>query len=158
MASAALLVPFESLLNRNIAASTPARGLLAELAGRSFAVEVGTPLGGRLLRVRLEAGPAGVSLAGGDAPADASVSGTPLALAALLGRRAAGELAGSGITVGGDAEIARAFEKLLVYARPDLEEEFAPRRRCAGALRRARGAQRARLGAQGARLGRPQRR
>lgn len=125
MLSAALLTPFQSLLNRNIAASTPARGLLAELAGRSFAVEVGTPLGGRLLRVRLEAGPAGLSIAGGDAPADASVSGTPLALAALLGKRAAGDLAGSGVTIGGDAEIARAFEKLLLYARPDLEEEFA---------------------------------
>ena len=43
-----LLKPFESLLNRNIAASTPARQALAGLAGRAFAIEIATPIEGRL--------------------------------------------------------------------------------------------------------------
>ena len=125
MASASLLMPFESLLNRNIAASTPARAILKSLSGRTFAIEVGTPLGGRLLRLRLLAGDEGVSLASSDEPADASVSGTPLALASLLSERDLGRLRAAGVTIGGDAEVAQAFEKLLSFARPDLEEELA---------------------------------
>jgi len=128
MGSPALLAPFESLLNRNIAASTPARELLQGLRGRAFAVEIGAP-GARLLRVRLAADELGVRLASGDEAADATVSGTPLALAALLARR---ERAGSGgapraagVTISGDAAVAEAFEKLLRHARPDLEEELA---------------------------------
>ena len=38
MAAAMLTAPFESLLNRHLQASTPARGLLATLQGRSFAL------------------------------------------------------------------------------------------------------------------------
>jgi len=125
MAGSPLLAPFESLLNRNIAASTPARAILKTLAGRAFAIEVGTPLGGRLVRLRLLAGEAGLSVATGDEPADASVSGTPLALASLLGSRTPGTIRAAGVTIGGDAEIAQSFEKLLGYARPDLEEEIA---------------------------------
>ena len=125
MASFSFLAPFESLVNRNIAASTPARELLKSLVGRSFAIEVGTPLGGRLLRVRALAGADGLTLASGDEPADASVSGTPLALASLLGDRGLGRLRAAGVTIGGDAEVAQAFEKLFAFARPDLEEELA---------------------------------
>jgi len=55
MAAAPLLRPFEALVNRNLVASTPARALLAELAGRSFAIQVETPIGGRLVRLRLAA-------------------------------------------------------------------------------------------------------
>jgi ubiquinone biosynthesis accessory factor UbiJ len=125
MGSLALFAPLESLLNRNIAASTPAREILRRLSGRAFAVEIGTPEGGRLLRLRLLAGATGLTLDGGDAAADAAVSGTPLALAALLARRAEGDSGASGVTISGDAAIAEAFEKLLGLARPDLEEELA---------------------------------
>ena len=145
MAGAPLLAPFEALVNRNIAASTPARELLKSLDGRSFAVEVGTAQGGRLLRVRALAGATGLTLERGEEPADASVSGTPLALASLLGERARGRRRAAGITIGGDAEVAQAFEKLLGYARPDLEEELArlagdtPAHYIAGAARAALG-------------------
>ncbi len=125
MTGASLLAPFESLVNRNIAASTPARALLTSLSGRAFAIEIGTPLGGRLVRLRLLAGDKGLSLARSDEPADASVSGTPLALASLLRERQLGRLKSAGVAIAGDTEIAQAFEKLLGYARPDLEEELA---------------------------------
>jgi ubiquinone biosynthesis protein UbiJ len=125
MAIASLLAPFESLVNRNISASTPARQILKELSGRAFAIEVGTPLGGRLFRLRLAANESGVAVGSGEEPADATISGTPLAMLSLLGDRGLGQLRAQGIKVGGDAEIAQAFEKLLGYARPDLEEELA---------------------------------
>lgn len=120
-----LLKPFESLLNRNIAASTPARQALAGLAGRAFAIEIATPIEGRPLRIRLAADETGVRVTGGGEPADATISGTPFALAALIGGRSEGRLAGASVRIVGDAEVAGAFEKLLKHARPDLEEELA---------------------------------
>ena len=137
-----LLAPFESLVNRNIGASTPARTLLRSLAGRSFAVEVGAP-GGARLRLRLTASETALAAAQSDDPADATVAGTPLGLLALLAGRAGGRLATGSATVTGNAEVAQAFEQLLGLARPDPEEELArligdiPARHAAGAARAA---------------------
>ena len=125
MAAAPLLGPVTALVNRNLRASTPARELLAQLAGRSFAVQVETPLGGRLLRLRLAATADGLAIGSGEEPADAAVTGTPLGLAALLAGRSDGRYTAAGVGIAGDAEIAAAFEKLLRYARPELEEELA---------------------------------
>jgi len=124
MATNPLVRPLEALLNRHIQASTPARALLASLAGKSFAVQIETPVGGRLLRVRIRAAEQGVVIDAGDEPADASVTGTPFGLLALLAGRASGRLSAAGVTIGGDAEVAATFEKLLGHARPDLEAEF----------------------------------
>jgi ubiquinone biosynthesis protein UbiJ len=120
----ALLRPFESVLNRNIGASTPARELLQQLGGRSFAVEAGG-VPGPTLRIRFFVEATGVRVASSDAPADATVAGTPLSLLALLRGDAQGRLQSGGATIRGDAETAKAFEQLLKHARPDLEEELA---------------------------------
>jgi ubiquinone biosynthesis protein UbiJ len=120
----ALLRPFESVLNRNIGASTPARELLQQLGGRSFAVEAGGAPG-PTLRIRFFVEATGVRVASSDAPADATVAGTPLSLLALLRGDAQGRLQSGGATIRGDAETAKAFEQLLKHARPDLEEELA---------------------------------
>ncbi len=125
MVAAPLLRPLETLINRNLRASTPARELLAELAGRSFAIQVETPLGGRLARLRLAAAVDGLAIAAGDEPADAAVTGTPLGLAALLAGRSGGRFTAAGVSIAGDAEIAAAFERLLRHARPEVEEELA---------------------------------
>jgi len=125
MAAATLTAPFESLLNRHLQASTPARGLLATLQGRSFALALRSGTGAALLRLRLEARADGCSVATGDAPADATVSGTPFGLAGLLAGRADGRYTAAGVTISGDAEVAAGFEKLLKAARPDLEAELA---------------------------------
>lgn len=119
-----LLKPFESLLNRNISASTPARQALAGLAGRAFAIEVATPIKDRPLRIRIAADELGVRVTSGSEPADATVAGTPFSLAQLLGGRSEGRLAGGSVQIVGDAEVAGGFEKLLRHARPDLEEEL----------------------------------
>ncbi len=125
MAALPLVGPIEALVNRNLRASTPARELLGTLDGRAFAIQVETPAGGRLLRVRIAAAADGLALSGGDEPADASVRGTPLGLLALLSGRSDGRFTAAGVTIAGDAEVAAAFEKLLGYARPELEEELA---------------------------------
>lgn len=125
MAANPLVRPLEALLNRHIQTSTPARALLSSLAGKSFAVQFETPVGGRLLRLRMLAADAGLLIDTGDEAADASVTGTPLGLVALLAGRAGGRFTAAGVTIGGDAEVAATFEKLLGHARPDLEAEFA---------------------------------
>jgi ubiquinone biosynthesis protein UbiJ len=125
MAAAPLLGPVQALVNRNLRASTPARALLAQLAGRSFAIQVETPVGGRLARLRLAAAADGLTIGSGDEPADAAVTGTPLGLAALLAGRSDGRFTAAGVSIAGDAEVAAAFEKLLHHARPEIEAELA---------------------------------
>ena len=117
--------PFEALLNRHIDASTPARELLATLEGRAFALEVEGAPGRPLLRLRLAATGDCLTVTTGEGAVDATVRGTPFALAALAGGRREGRTSASGVAIDGDAEIAQAFEKLLGLARPDLEAEFA---------------------------------
>jgi ubiquinone biosynthesis protein UbiJ len=125
MSAGSVLAPFAALLNRNVAASTPARALLESLRGRSVALEVGAAPGPALVRLRLAAGDAGLALTRDDEPADAAVSGTPGALLGLLAGRAQGAAHAAGVAVAGDAEVAQGFERLVRHARPDLEEELA---------------------------------
>ncbi|MEI8258256.1 MAG: SCP2 sterol-binding domain-containing protein [Deltaproteobacteria bacterium] len=125
MAGATLTAPFEALLNRQIEASTPARELLASLAGRAFAIEIEGARGYPLLRLRLAADAGQLTVSHGEGAADATVRGTPFGLAALVAGRAEGRTTASGVTIDGDAEVASGFEKLLGHARPDLEAELA---------------------------------
>lgn len=115
-----LLRPFESLLNRNLGASTPARALLTRLRGRSFAIETeGLPL-----RLHLAADDQGLRLTSGDTPADVTVRGTPLTLLGLLRDGSQESLRRGGAVVTGDAELAQTFRELLRHARPELAEEL----------------------------------
>jgi len=116
-----LLKPFESMINRNIAASARARGLLAQVAGRSIEIRVAaTPL-----RISVSAGTDGISIASaGDTPADATIEGTPFTFARLATGDAMRTLRAGGAQVTGDAEIAQGFQKLFEAARPDFEEEL----------------------------------
>jgi ubiquinone biosynthesis protein UbiJ len=116
-----LLRPFETMLNRRIAASSRARRLLAELAGRSMELRfTATPF-----RVRLAADAEALSLRpAGDEPADAAIEGTPLSFLRVATGDAAKSIRAGGMDVKGDAEIAEGFRRLLDAARPDLEEEL----------------------------------
>ena len=117
-----LLDRLAELLNRNIADSRKAQALCRQLDGRVVSLTVeGTPLA---FFFRAEGGR--VSLAPNhDGAADASLSGTPVALLALAGPRAEGALRGGGVRIEGDAEVAQKFRELLEQARPDFEEELA---------------------------------
>lgn len=116
-----LLKPLESLLNRNIAGSSRARGLLSRIAGRSLELRLSaTPL-----RLRFVAGADSVSLAmGGDAPADATIEGTPFTFARLAMGNPMQSIRAGGAQVTGDAEIAQGFQQLFEAAQPDFEEEL----------------------------------
>jgi len=116
-----LLRPFEQILNRNIAGSSRARALLAELQGRSMELRfAATPL-----RVRLAAEADALSVRpAGDEPADAVIEGTPLSFLRLASADAAKSIRAGGMDVKGDAEVAEGFRRLLEASRPDLEEEL----------------------------------
>ncbi len=116
-----LLAPFESMLNRQIEASSRARELLAGLAGRSMELRFSpTPM-----RVRVAATAEALSLrAGSDEPADAVIEGTPLAFARLAADAGTTSVRAGGMEVRGDAEVAEGFRRLFDAARPDLEEEL----------------------------------
>jgi ubiquinone biosynthesis protein UbiJ len=117
-----LLERLESVLNRNVAESRRAQALARQLDGRVMSLTVeGTPLefyfraeGGRLAIASRHEG-----------SADASLSGTPIALLAHAGPRAEGALRGGGVRIEGDAEVAQRFRELLSEAQPEFEEELA---------------------------------
>ncbi len=116
-----LLKPLESILNRNIAGSARARGLLAQLAGRSMELRLSaTPL-----RLRFIADADRISiLTESDQAADAVIEGTPFALGRLAFGDPAQSLRAGGAQLSGDAEIAQGFQKLFAAAQPDFEEEL----------------------------------
>ena len=116
-----LLRPLESLLNRHIAGSSRARGLLAQVVGKSLEIRVAaTPF-----RVRIEAAEDRIAIAAGsDAPADAVIEGTPLSLARLAAPDTAQAFRTGGLQISGDAETAQGFQRLFAAAQPDFEEEL----------------------------------
>lgn len=118
-----VLAPFAAMMNRAIAGSTPARRLCDRLDGRSFAIVVtGRP---DPLRLVLRAQSGGLVLSEDAEAADATVTGTPLALLAMVAPKANLAIRGTGIRIEGDAETAQAFRDLLSHAHPDLEAEAA---------------------------------
>jgi ubiquinone biosynthesis protein UbiJ len=115
-----LLASIEKLLNRSLPRSPRAQALAAALANRTLAVEMTgagqvilSSSGGRL-QIRRDSG----------APADARLSAGPFSLLALARGRTS-NLAGSGTTISGDAEVAQQFSELLGLLKPDPEEELA---------------------------------
>ena len=117
-----LLERLESVLNRNVAGSRRAQALARQLDGRVMSLTVeGTPLA---FFFRAEGGRLAIATRH-DGPADASLSGTPIALLALAGPKAEGALRQGGVRIEGDAEVAQKFRDLLEQAQPDFEEELA---------------------------------
>jgi len=114
-----LTATIENLLNRGLPRSQRARQLCAELSGHSLAVVIPD-----IARLRLAS--TGVTLAATfDAePADASLTGGPFALLALLGGSAQAQLQRGSVAISGDAEVADRFRELLERLRPDFEEEL----------------------------------
>jgi ubiquinone biosynthesis accessory factor UbiJ len=117
---AMLLVSIEKLLNRSLPRSPRAQALVAALANRTLAIEV-TGAGqvillstGGHLQLQRDSG----------APTDARLRAGPISLLALA-RGGSANLAGTGATIEGDAEIAQQFSELLGLLRPDPEEELA---------------------------------
>jgi ubiquinone biosynthesis accessory factor UbiJ len=123
----------ERALNREIAESTPARDLVADLDGETFAIDVrglgvGCVLrssGGRVaVDLRWQAAAQSRSR---DTPTavSATLSATPIELLRLARSADLSTLRGTGAEIFGSPEVAERFATLLKLARPDLEEHAA---------------------------------
>ncbi len=116
-----LLAPLQSLLNRNIAASSTATALCARLDAKVLALHID----GMPFNIYFKASADRMELATSfEGAPNATLSGTPLAFMRLLGPRPEAALRGGSVHIQGDAEIAQAFSELLKHAQPDLEEEL----------------------------------
>lgn len=116
-----LLRPTANLLNVTIAEVTPARELCRELDGTVASVRVRNTALAVTLRIRADA----VELVPGaaDEP-DIAISGSLPALARLAANPDEDPIRDGSVELIGDAEKARAFQRLLAYARPDPEEQL----------------------------------
>jgi ubiquinone biosynthesis protein UbiJ len=111
----------ETLLNRGLPRSPRAQQLCAELAGRSLAIELPD-----IARLRVSCDGSALAVSRDGLPADATLSGGPLALLGLLTAQAPqAQLQSGAVRLGGDTELAQKFQELLQLLRPDPEEELA---------------------------------
>ena len=109
----ALLRPLVKILNRNIAQTTPARELCRELSGTIVAVRVTDSALAAWFVVHDDM----LSIESGlDAEPDVLLEGS------LLTGEAA--IRDGSLSLSGDAERADRFQRLLMLAKPDLEEEL----------------------------------
>lgn len=117
----ALLRPLVKILNRNIAQTTPARELCAELSGTIVAVRVtDSALAAWFVmhddRLSIESAL--------DAEPDVLLEGSLLTLARMAGESGEAAIRDGSLSLSGDAERAEQFQRLLMLAKPDLEEEL----------------------------------
>jgi ubiquinone biosynthesis protein UbiJ len=124
-ALAAILRPVTNILNRNIKETTPARELCQQLDGKIVAVRIRNTD----LAMYFEISD-GVIILAADSESDPDVvlTGSLLALARMAGpsgnaTRGAAVRDGA-LDLTGDAYTAQAFQELLAYAKPDIEEEL----------------------------------
>ena len=115
----------QALLDEQVAGSPRARKLLALLDGRRMRIVARhTPWELSLLaqegRLRVLRGDAGRTPA-----ADATLTGTPFGLLALLREDPAAVIRRGDVTLAGDGEISARFQGLAMLLRPDLEAALA---------------------------------
>ncbi len=116
-----LLKPLESLLNRQIESSTPAREYCAQLEGKHLAIRVKhTKL---VIYILVKDGCLHLSSEYDENP-DAVIIGTVTGLASLAGDNPDHAFREGRVTLDGDAETAELFRHLLEAAGPDWEEEL----------------------------------
>ena len=116
-----LFRPLTALVNRQIKATTPARAICAELDGKVMAVRVrDTGLVAYICVCPDEI----VLLSDVDGDPDVAITGSILSLARLAGSSSEDAIRDGSLELIGDAEVAQAFQKLLSYGRPEIEEEL----------------------------------
>ena len=115
----AALRPIASVLNRNIQATTPARELCEKLSGTVVAIRVrDTALTGWFivhddsLELTTEA----------DLEPDVLISGSIVTLASMAGESGVRSIRAGSLELTGDPVLADDFQRLLTYAKPDIEE------------------------------------
>lgn len=116
-----LLRPLAGMINRQVSAKTPARKLCADLDGKIVAVRVRNTALAMYFVIDAD----GISLRlNVDADPDVAITGSLVSLAALAAQGGKTALRDGSIEFAGDVYTAQAFQELLAYGRPDLEEEL----------------------------------
>lgn len=116
-----LLRPLAAMMNRQIRAKTPARTLAAELDGKIVAVRVRDTA----LAMYFLIGEDGVALKlGAQREPDVLITGSLFSLSSIALTGGGGAMRDGSIDFAGDVYTAQAFQQLLGYGRPDLEEEL----------------------------------
>lgn len=116
-----VLRPIANLLNRNIVATTPARELCEQLSGTTVAIRVRDTA----LAMYFTVGDSAVELStDSDSDPDVVVTGSLLTLAGIAGTSGEEAIRDGSLELTGDAETAQAFQALLGFAAPDIEEEL----------------------------------
>jgi ubiquinone biosynthesis protein UbiJ len=117
----AALRPVASVLNRNIRETTPARELCAKLDGTVVAIRVrDTALTAWFLvhEATLEL------TTEHEGEPDVAITGSLITLARLAGNAGLDVIRKGDLEISGDAHSAERFQRLLTFAKPDLEEEL----------------------------------
>ena len=117
----AALRPVASILNRNIAESTPAKKLCARLSGTVIAVRVrDTALAGYFV---IADDALDLVTSTSEEP-DVVITGSLITLARMAGDSGEAAVRDGSLDLTGDARLANHFQQLLSHAKPDLEEEL----------------------------------
>lgn len=117
----AVLQPVARLLNRNIRAMTPARELCQQLAGTTVAVRVNDSALAMYFTVADNAIELSTKY---ESEPDVIISGSLLTLAGMAGASGMQAIRDGKLELTGDVEAAQAFQSLLGFAAPDIEEEL----------------------------------
>lgn len=115
-----LLRPLVGLVNRQIRAKTPARELCRELDGQVVAIRVRNTA----LRMYFQVGPDELELIRHADDPDVTITASLLTFAGLAARSGEAAIRDGSIDLTGNAETAQAFQQLLAYGKPDIEEEL----------------------------------
>ena len=116
-----LLRPVANILNRNIRETTPARELCKQLDGKTIAVRVRDTA----LAMYFEVQDGAITLASdSESEPDVAITGSLVTLALMAGTMGEASVRDGSLDLTGDAYTAQAFQELLAYAKPDIEEEL----------------------------------
>jgi ubiquinone biosynthesis protein UbiJ len=116
-----VLRPVAEILNRNIAETTPARELAAELDGTTVAIRVRDTSLSTYFSFTEDVVTLGTDHT---AEPDVIISGSLITLLRMLGGGGETAIRDGDLGLSGDAVTAQRFQKLLDYAKPDIEEEL----------------------------------
>lgn len=115
-----IIRPFIGMINRQIRAKTPARELCRKLDGQVVAIRVRDTA----LAVFFQIGPDELELIGHADDPDVVITGSLLTLTGLAALPGEAAIRSGSLELTGNTETAQAFQQLMAYGRPNLEEEL----------------------------------
>ncbi len=117
----AVLRPVAKILNRNISETTSAGELCTKLSGTVVAVRVRDTA----LAAYFVVSDKGLDVTTSEADdPDVVISGSLIALTRMTGQSGEAAIRDGSLDLTGDAELASQFQRLLSFAKPDIEEEL----------------------------------